>query len=742
MTPTRLPRRVGLALALGLLALATSAQGALAHSAFLGSNPEPGQRLGAAPRQIVVSFTESLNGRLSTATLISARDGKAVPARLVLRGRKLTIVPPQRLTRGAFRVRWHTVSSDDGHALEGYFSFGLGAPALGGEHSVQQSPFARDGWLRVVSRTMMYLALLMLAGALILDWALRPRGGGSWLVPASLPDRSNAAVVRAASRERLIVTQLGLVAAGAAALTALADAVDAAGGWSPSRLSAYMLSSGAGLARTAVVFLALLTGLLAVRRRRAAVVPALLALGAVALSGHANSARPRALALVNDWFHLASVGVWLGGIALIVLVWGPTLRRSESSLRLTLARHVLPRFGAVALPAFVVVVATGLVSALIQLGSIQALWETDYGQILVLKMALVAGMAAGSYWHAIRLRPRLIAANPHPPAAAERRHWRLLRTEPLLGVGAVIAVAVLVAFPLPPRQFSDSNEARAASSPTAACNPCPQPRPKHGELAVADYAGSQLIAGWIRRTPQGLLGRVRALGTANFVRASDLRIVGAQQSPCGPDCQTFRVRDAPHLTITLRERGRVYTTRLPTRWDSQGGVRARWLLARAQAVMRRLSSVRETESITSGPGSYAHTVYRLKSPDRLAYRTGQHVRSIVIGKTSWNQGDSISPWQESAYGGGLPFRTRSWFNWSNYAQTVYLLNIQNRGPAPRAVIALMDPGTPAWWRLEIDLRTFRVRRTRLMALGHFMRQTYYAPNQPLKITPPPPSRVR
>lgn len=39
---------------------------------------------------------------------------------------------------------------------------------------------------------------------------------------------------------------------------------------------------------------------------------------AIALSGHANSAEPRPLAVATDWLHLLAGAVWMGGLAQIV----------------------------------------------------------------------------------------------------------------------------------------------------------------------------------------------------------------------------------------------------------------------------------------------------------------------------------------------------------------------------------------------------------------------------------------
>lgn len=38
---------------------------------------------------------------------------------------------------------------------------------------------------------------------------------------------------------------------------------------------------------------------------------------AIALSGHANSAEPRPLAVATDWLHLLAGAVWMGGLAQI-----------------------------------------------------------------------------------------------------------------------------------------------------------------------------------------------------------------------------------------------------------------------------------------------------------------------------------------------------------------------------------------------------------------------------------------
>lgn len=430
-----LRQAVGCCAALGviLVAFAAQAPGAFAHAAFLGSQPGPGMRLEDPPARVVLNFTEPLNERLTKARLVRVDDGRAVEARLAASRERLVVEPGVELPAGAYRVEWHSVSTADGHALEGSFSFGVRAAAAGGEHAVEQSPLARDGWLRVLARAAMYATLLLFAGMLFLRVLVRHRGAGSWLVPDPLPP---AVRETARARERRLLIDLGLVTGAAAALSAVAEAADAAGGLSAEGLRDFLLSNLAGVSRVMVVLLVLLAGFVAVRRPRVAALPAALALGAVAASGHASSASPRGASIVVDWVHLMAGAVWVGGIALIVLVWWPALRRAGVESRVAVARRVLPAFGPVAVPAFVVVVSTGVVSSLVQLGHVSALWDTSYGRVLLVKLSLVAAIGTASYIHALRLRPRLVAANPHPDEGLDRRHWRLLRSEPVLGLGA------------------------------------------------------------------------------------------------------------------------------------------------------------------------------------------------------------------------------------------------------------------------------------------------------------------
>ena len=150
--------------------------------------------------------------------------------------------------------------------------------------------------------------------------------------------------------------------------------------------------------------------------------------------------------------------------------------------------------------------------------------------------------------------------------------------------------------------------------------------------------------------------------------------------------------------------------------------------------MSRLGSLREVETVTSGPGSFARTVYRLRAPDRFAFITNVGSRSVVVGRYQWFR-TAGQPWDRQRYrGGGPPFRTRGWFRWTPYAQEVRLLRLDRRRGL--AELALMDPGTPVWLRLTVDLHTMRAVRERMIAPAHYMTRRYLAFDRPVRIAAP------
>ena len=709
-----------------------------AHAAFQDASPEPGARLAEPPRQVALAFTEPLNPELTTAHLVEVHSRRAVPAAVkVLPGRRLLLVPRQRLPQGAYRVDWHTVSVLDGHALEGSFGFGVQTDAVGGEQRLEQSPLARGGWLRAALRWTFYAALFFFAGGVLCGLLLSPGGPpAGWLVPDDVDaSRPRERVLgRAWSRTRAA----GWIATALGTGVVLAETTDAAGTLSWRAIDAYLLSTVAGVARVCMILTVLLAALLARRARRASAVLILVALGAVAVGGHADSASPRWLALLTDWLHLVAAAVWIGGIAQIVVSWLPGIADVPTAGRRIVMRSVLQRFGRVALPAFGVVVVAGVVNALLELGEPEQLWSTGYGRILLVKIALVAAIALASYTHALRLRPRLLTeAGGWSPT--ERRHWQLLRTEPLIATAVLVAAALLAASPLPPRQLLERAEAGEEPAPSAAALAPPRP----GELSVAEQAGPWMAAAWARRAGGATVGTLRLLNyKVQAVRAL-VDIAGTRTGACGIGCVTFRIPGHPKaLHVRARAGNRSHKATIPISWEPQRTRTARHILRAAIAAVERLQFLRISERLTGGLGGPASiSRYRIEGRSRYDIKTrgGGPAETIAIKRHVWVL-EPDGSWMSLAH--EQPANAWKLLPWWVHRRGIRLLDIRKTSAGRVADIALADlpaqagQHVPFWFRLRIALSSMRVLRMRMIAPGHFMHQRYFGFDVPIDVRPP------
>lgn len=268
---------------------------------------------------------------------------------------------------------------------------------------------------------------------------------------------------------------------------------------------------------------------------------------------------------------------------------------------------------------------------------------------------------------------------------------------------------------------------------------CPILAPGPGDLSVAGQLGSALAALWV--TPAGgtLHGRLELL-TPNMGPVHEVpHLPGATSvAGCGPGCWTFTLPgDARTLRVSARQQGRRYAVTLPTRWERGQAAAARQILHRAVATMQALPGVRVDETLTAGPpGPVERLSYRFSAPDRMAYTMNTGARNVTIGSTTW----SFTPgqgWQRSSYGSGA-FTTRSWYDWTQYEQSIQLLGGSETDGRRTADLALMDPRLPVWFRLHVDLQTGRVGSVLMIAGGHFMTDRYRDFGTRQRITAPAP----
>ncbi len=368
---------------------------ALAHPLLLQAAPTPGLVAPKAPDAIRLAVSETAVARGSSIVVTGPRGTRVPTSAVTVKGRTASVTPKRPLRPAVYRVRW-SVLGNDGHLVSGTFDFGVaganGAAPPGAERLVGASAAYRgaedavsDGFVRVLGRW-----LGILAAALILGLFLLARRLG-----------------RATDLEAAWITWWFVVLAAFEGV--LAAAQSGADGSLDLGLLTASATGKADLVRGVVV---VVVSLLALRVRAALLAGSVAVLLSYALSGHAL-VDPSFWALLDQGVHVLAASVWLGGVIAIAVV--------GIRARVAVAEAVRA-YAPVAVGALGVAVVTGVLAAVREVDTLYFLRWSGYGNVVLVKAALVAVVMGLGYlvWR--------------------RGSVRVLRAE-ALGVAGILALA-------------------------------------------------------------------------------------------------------------------------------------------------------------------------------------------------------------------------------------------------------------------------------------------------------------
>lgn len=107
------------------------------------------------------------------------------------------------------------------------------------------------------------------------------------------------------------------------------------------------------------------------------------------------------------WVHILAAISWVGGMIFVAFILGPYVRRAvPAEERTALMAAVGKRFSILGWSAIFTLVCTGIYNAVRFLGSWNTLFDTTFGHLLLVKIALVAVMIGLSIAHDFFLGPR------------------------------------------------------------------------------------------------------------------------------------------------------------------------------------------------------------------------------------------------------------------------------------------------------------------------------------------------
>ncbi|MBQ1096437.1 copper resistance protein CopC [Streptomyces sp. b94] len=398
MTQTIAPRVRTLVLLLlaAACALLAGAGPASAHAALTGSDPGQGTVVDKAPAQVSLAFSESVSMDDDSLRVLDPKGERVDDGRPSgTGGTTYTVKLHAGLPDGTYTVTYQVVSADS-HPVAGAYTFSIGAPS---ETSVSvngtEAGGGAVGWLYGLGRYVSYAGFTVLVGGAAFVLACWPRGSG----------------VRAV--QRLVVS--GWLALTSATLVLLllrgsytgsgklGDAFDLnlLGEALQTKTGAALVSRLLLLA-AAALFVAVLFGAYDKREdeEKRDVTFGLAVGGAVVASGlaatwamseHASVGLQAGIAMPVDIVHLLAVATWLGGLTALLVA----LYRAPADT--PVAASAVRRFSRLAFGSVIALVVTGTYQSWRQLGSWTAFTDTRYGQLLLVKIGLVAVLVGIAY---------------------------------------------------------------------------------------------------------------------------------------------------------------------------------------------------------------------------------------------------------------------------------------------------------------------------------------------------------
>jgi putative copper export protein len=175
------------------------------------------------------------------------------------------------------------------------------------------------------------------------------------------------------------------------------------------------------------------------------------------LVGHAADRGDLSPIAMIDWLHVTAAAAWTGGLFVLAAVVLGEARTWPRARVVALMR----RFSTLAGGCLMAVVASGIFNACVELGSLDALWTTRYGAILVAKVVLVVTVASFGAANRFAVLPRLTAGTG-PSRGADDRLMRYVACEAGLAL-LVFGCTALLTDSTPPAHHDMGRLAREAS---------------------------------------------------------------------------------------------------------------------------------------------------------------------------------------------------------------------------------------------------------------------------------------
>jgi putative copper export protein len=160
-----------------------------------------------------------------------------------------------------------------------------------------------------------------------------------------------------------------------------------------------------------------------------------------ALSGHARGSSLPVPNVLVALIHVAAAAAWVGGLVALVAVAFPAARDQVEADRASILAPVVARFSDLAVLSVLAIVASGIYSAWMEIGTLRAVTTSNYGLIFLAKLAAFLPVLALGGINNRWTKPRLVRAVRDRMNA--RASLLLLRRLVALEIGMIAVVLAL-----------------------------------------------------------------------------------------------------------------------------------------------------------------------------------------------------------------------------------------------------------------------------------------------------------
>ncbi len=423
-----------------------------AHALLVRSDPPANATLRTPPTMLSLYFSEPLEQKFSDARVMDQKgDNLTDHIEFDATDKALMRVYLKTVQPGYLSVDWETVSTVDGHRVSGSYPLTVlqadGSQPPGTPIEATSSVAgagANPG--RVVTKFFLLVAGCVLVGALMFL---------AYVLPA-LPGEEGERARKAFRGRVLMVAAIAILVLAVVGVIEIFVQANLLGSSVSSAL--HTTWGKRWILRNLILIEPALLVLVLWRVKAKTMLGALLALlGAGAYLAVTSSVSHSAAgggafwAATSDFVHLLTASIWIGQLALFVVLFYWARRNLAPGDRYGVLATALQRFSVVALISVALLLFTGVFNSVVELGKVSDLIDTGYGRTLLIKLVLLLPLLFIGASNAYLLRPDFEEAvesrrNNRNEILEELEAGlnRRIRWETLVAILVLAVVAVLV----------------------------------------------------------------------------------------------------------------------------------------------------------------------------------------------------------------------------------------------------------------------------------------------------------